>query len=129
MKNRRIFPRAERQTPTTYLVDGQPHTCMALDLAVGGACLLSDRPLESMEEIELCFELTPDWKVPALARPLWQKTQDDGKFLIGISYRPMRSSDKHLMGPWIHKVRKELGEEPLVPPMPPAPPPPPPQEG
>lgn len=115
--NRRVFPRAERETPAVYEREGQSRRCVALDLGVGGACLVCDESLEGVAELEISFELTPDWTVPALARPVWERTRD-GKFLVGITYRPVRSADKHLIGPWVHKARKAAGQQPLVPPMP-----------
>lgn len=117
MGDKRVFPRVERETPAEYTRDGQARRCLALDLGVGGACLVCDESLEGVTELEISFELTPDWTVPARARPVWERTRD-GRFLVGITYRPVRSADKHLIGPWVHKARKAAGQKPLVPPTP-----------
>ncbi len=104
--NRRIFPRAEGEYLAWYHLPGSPYQqCLVLDIGVDGACLLVDRQLPAEQPFEVSFELSLDWTVKATAEVLWQRQQDD-LFLIGVRYRPHRSADRSLMGPWVHRQRR-----------------------
>lgn len=105
-RNRRVFPRADEEVKAWYrLESGQHCKCLALDLGVQGACLKLDEPLATLEEMEVCFELASDWHVTARAKPVWQRAEGDHT-LVGITYRPLRSADKNLIGPWVHRTRR-----------------------
>ena len=104
--NRRVFPRAEGEYLAWYQLPNQSyHQCLVLDIGVDGACLLVDERLPSEHPIEVSFELSYDWTVKATAEILWQRQQDE-LFLVGVRYRPHRSSDRNLMGPWVHRQRR-----------------------
>ena len=105
--NRRVFPRAEEAVSAWYQVgEGQFKRCTALDLGVQGACLRLEEPLPDVEELEVCFELTSDWLVRARAKPIWKRLEGE-EYLVGITYKPLRSADKHLIGPWVQKRRRK----------------------
>ena len=90
-------------------MDGEFRRCVALDLGVGGAQLVTSDSLAALGEVEVSFQLSDDWTVRALARPVWERPHEEG-FLVGITYRPLRSADKHLIGPWVHKQIRRSGE-------------------
>ena len=104
--NRRIFPRAEGEYLAWFQIPGQAfEQCVALDIGLDGACLLLPRPLQGEEPFEVEFQLAADWMVRAKATLLWQRNQSD-LVLAGIRYRPIRSADRSLIGPWVHRQRK-----------------------
>jgi hypothetical protein len=104
--NRRIFPRAEGEYAAWFQLPGQNfEQCVALDIGIDGACLRVSRALPDQEAFEVDFQLAPDWLVRASAQVLWQKPEGD-LILAGIRYRPSRSADRSLMGPWVHRQRK-----------------------
>lgn len=103
---RRVFPRVRREIPAWYEFEGNFQRGLALDLGVGGAQLVTEHSLEGIAELEVSFQLADDWTVGALARPVWQRPLDQG-YLVGVTYRPLRSADKHLIGPWVHRNRKQ----------------------
>ena len=105
-ENRRIFPRAEGEYLAWFQVAGQAfEQCVALDIGLDGACLLLPHPLSGDEPFEVEFKLADDWMVRAKATLLWQRSQSD-LVLAGIRYRPIRSADRSLIGPWVHRQRK-----------------------
>jgi len=103
--SRRVFPRTRQQIPAWYDFGGTFQRGVALDLGVGGAQLVTAHSLQGVQELEVNFQLSDDWTVAALARPLWEKPHGDG-YLVGVTYRPLRSADKHLIGPWVHRQRR-----------------------
>ena len=104
--NRRVFPRAEGEYSAWYQLPGQGfEQCVALDIGGQGACLRVPRELPLEQAFEVDFQLAPDWSVRATAQVLWQKPEGE-LILAGIRYRPSRSADRNLMGPWIHRQRK-----------------------
>ncbi|MBX3166387.1 MAG: PilZ domain-containing protein [Candidatus Eremiobacteraeota bacterium] len=105
--NRRIFPRAEGEYLAWFQVPGGSfEQCVALDIGLDGACLVLPGALpEGEEPFEVEFQLAPDWMVRAKATLLWQKAHSD-LVLAGIRYRPVRSADRNLIGPWVHRQRK-----------------------
>lgn len=85
---------------------GQFEQCLALDIGLDGACLLLPGRLpDHVEAFEVEFQLAPDWAVRAKATLLWQKADSD-LILAGIRYKPVRSADRSLIGPWVHRQRK-----------------------
>ena len=104
--NRRVFPRADEELKAWYRLDNGQHVkCIAVDIGVQGACLKIEHPLPDFNELEVCFELDLDWHVIARAQPIWQRPEPTG-YLVGITYRPRRSADKYLIGPWVHRTRR-----------------------
>ena len=103
-EHKRVFPRAIRSIAAYYARPGGLQPCVAIDFGVQGACLEMDEPFPQ-DEVEVCFELESDWVVRTRARKVWER-QDNDRFFVGITYKPLRSSDKSLIGPWIHKMRK-----------------------
>ncbi|MFN8607486.1 MAG: PilZ domain-containing protein [Vulcanimicrobiota bacterium] len=105
--NRRVFPRAEGEYLAWFQSPGgQFEQCLALDIGLDGACLLLPTRLpEDGHSFEVEFQLAPDWVVRAKATLLWQKADSD-LVLAGIRYRPTRSADRNLIGPWVHRQRK-----------------------
>lgn len=78
---------------------------MALDIGIDGACLLVPKKLPPDEPFEVDFQLAKDWLVRASAQVLWQRSVGE-LILAGIRYRPVRSADRSLIGPWVHRQRK-----------------------
>ena len=112
---KRIFPRATKNIAAWFAAaSGQFQRCVAVDFGAQGACLELEESFPEQESVEVCFELDSDWVVRAKAKKIWER-QDQGKFFTGITYKPLRSSDKHLIGPWIHRMRKAPSEEPGTP--------------
>ena len=105
--NRRIFPRAEGEYLAWFQIPGaQFEQCVALDIGLDGACLVLPHALPAGDDpFEVEFQLAPDWTVRARATLLWQKNQSE-LVLAGIRYRPLRSADRNLIGPWVHRQRK-----------------------
>jgi len=104
--NRRIFPRAEGEYAAWFqLPGGSYEQCLALDIGIDGACLLVERELPPDLSFEVDFQLASDWLVRAKAEVLWQRAEAE-RVLVGIRYRPSRSADRALMGPWVHRQRK-----------------------
>lgn len=105
--NRRIFPRAEGEYLAWFQIPGgQFEQCVALDIGLDGACLLLPFRLPDGEQpFEVEFQLASDWAVRAKATLLWQKADSD-LVLAGIRYKPTRSADRSLIGPWVHRQRK-----------------------
>lgn len=102
----RIFPRAAGEYPAWYQVaDHGFRRCVALDIGVDGACLRVQEPLPQDLPLEVSFQLASDWLVRATATVIWQKEEED-LYLVGVRYKPLRSADKNLMGPWIYQQRK-----------------------
>lgn len=108
--NRRVFPRAEGEYAAWYqLPGGSYEQCLALDIGIDGACLLVDRELPGQTSFEVDFQLASDWLVRARAEVLWQRTEG-AQVLVGIRYRAKRSADRSLMGPWVHRQRKNQAQ-------------------
>ncbi len=106
--SQRIFPRAEGEYVAWYQIADQGfHRCVALDIGIDGACLRVLDPLPEGQSLEVSFQLTDDWLVRAAANIIWQRPED-GEVLVGVRYRPVRSADRSLMGPWIHQQRRRL---------------------
>jgi hypothetical protein len=105
--NRRIFPRAEGEYLAWFQAPGGGfEQCVALDIGLDGACLVLPQAMpESDPSFEVEFQLAPDWRVRAKATLLWQRAHCD-LVLAGIRYRPVRSADRSLIGPWVHRQRK-----------------------
>lgn len=88
------------------MLSGQGYEqCVVLDIGVDGACLRVHNPLPPDQALEVDFELSHDWLVKTTAQILWQKP-DGEDYLVGVRYRPKRSADRNLMGPWIHRQRR-----------------------
>lgn len=104
---RRIFPRAAHLVAVTYTDQAQPQSCVAVDFGVQGACLLLDTPFPAPEgeDLDMTFALDKDWTVPCKVRKVWER-EEVGKFLVGVTYKTERSSDKNLIGPYVHKMKK-----------------------
>jgi hypothetical protein len=108
---RRIFPRAEGEYPAWYQIADQGfRRCVALDIGVHGACLRVEEQIPENVPLEVSFQLDPDWLVRATATVTWQRADED-LYLVGVQYRPMRSADRNLMGPWVHRQRKRRPNE------------------
>ena len=105
---RRIFPRAGALVGVSYSHQGQELSCVAVDFGVQGACLLMEMafPATENEDLAMSFDLGDDWIVPCQVKKIWEK-DEAGKFLVGVTYRTERSTDKNLIGPWIHKMQKK----------------------
>lgn len=105
--NERIFPRAAGEYPAWYQVGERGfRRCVALDIGVEGACLRTGESLPEGEPLEVSFQLASDWLVRASATIVWQKQEEPDLYLVGVRYRPIRSADRNLMGPWIHQQRR-----------------------
>ena len=104
--SKRIFPRAEGEFPAWYqLAGGAYQRSVALDIGATGACLLATEPLEVGTTLEIGMQLEPDWLVRADATVVWCEPRED-YFILGVRHKPLRSADRSLMGPWIHKQRR-----------------------
>lgn len=102
-EGKRVFPRATKNIAAWILIDGEYVRATAVDFGAQGACLEMDVPFPS-GQVAVSFELDSNWTVRAEASKIWER-QDQGKFFVGITYKTERSSDKSLIGPWIHKMR------------------------
>lgn len=106
--SQRIFPRAEGEYVAWYQIADQGfQRCVALDIGTEGACLRVKEPLAEGQPLEVSFQLTEDWLVRATANIIWQRSEG-GDNLVGVRYRPVRSGDRSLLGPWVHQQRRRL---------------------
>ena len=104
---RRVFPRANRLVAANYTDSyGRPQTCVALDFGVRGACLLLESPFPATDELEVSFELEKNWVVPCRVKKVWER-EELANYLVGVTYKTVLSTDKNLIGPWVHKMKKQ----------------------
>lgn len=103
----RIFPRADGEYVAWYqLAEAGFLRCVALDIGVDGARLRVAGPLSEGQPLEVSFELTSDWLVRTRAQIVWQRQESDG-YYVGIRFRPVRSADRTLLGPWVHRQKRQ----------------------
>ncbi|MEW6279393.1 MAG: PilZ domain-containing protein [Candidatus Eremiobacterota bacterium] len=102
---RRVFQRAHRVLPVWYRHEGRFRRGCALDIAVEGACLITEVGFEPGDQFELSIQVETDWEVRSTATVLWKDSAPDGvTHMLGVKFRPLRAADRHLLGPWIHSA-------------------------